>query len=376
VSAPTWVTSVDVADRAVRLAVPEPYARVRVLVCHRGVPVRFLDAPVDGDRAVTIERLEQVDPVARPMLAGRISVVVCTRDRAELLPACLDALAAVDDADFEVVIVDNSSSGSARAPFDATVGDDPRFRLVEEPRPGLSRARNRGLEVARGVVVAFTDDDVRVDGDWLRGIRLGFGDDALVGCVTGLVPAAALDDPVQELFDRKVSWSSSLERCRYGMHGPDSTGAFPYDAGRFGTGANFAVRTELMRRLGGFDVALGAGSRARGGEDLDAFVRVLVEGYDLVYEPQAIAWHVHRGSADELASQVYAYGVGLSAYITKLLVGPQRWRVLRRVARGAAVFLRDKQDEQASGLPRSLLVRELAGCLVGPYAYLRGRWSC
>jgi GT2 family glycosyltransferase len=376
VSGPVWITSADVASGPIELVPPErqgePYARVRVLVRHGRVPVRFVEFPVTGDPLTINGGPTEAAQGEDSRLRGRISVVVCTRDRPEQLGACLDSLALLEDDDVEFVIVDNSSAGSAAEAFERAVGDDPRFRLVHEPRPGLSRARNRGLAAASGVAVAFTDDDVRVDPWWLDGIRCGFGDDDAVACVTGLVPAAELEDPVQELFDRKVSWSSSLERRRYSM-ATDHVGAFPYDAGRFGTGANFAVRRDVMNELGGFDVALGAGSRSRGGEDLDAFARVLFAGHALVYEPRAIAWHVHRASAEELARQVYGYGVGLAAYITKLLVGPTRRDVLRRFVHGAAVFFGDKRGERAEGLPRSLVVRELLGCAVGPFAYWRAR---
>lgn len=377
---PVWVTTTPAGDGPVELRVPArvgaPYARARVLVRDGSSPVRFVDRALEGDLLVL--DADEVAPAAgtssRPeRLAGLISVVVCTRDRAEQLRACLHALLALEDGDVEVLVVDNSSTGSAAAMFDEVAGADPRFRLVHEPKPGLSRARNRGLAEARGEVVAYTDDDVRVDPAWLDGVRAGFGSDRGVGCVTGLVAAAELEDPVQELFESKVSWSSSLERRRYSMRTDAGTGAFPYDAGRFGTGANFAVRRSLLLDLGGFDEALGAGSPTRGGEDLDAFVRVLLAGADVVYEPRAIVWHVHRSSAEELGRQVYAYGLGLSAYVTKLLLGPARRDVVRRMLRGAGVFVGDKRAERSAGLPPSLLARELLGCAVGPFAYLRAR---
>jgi GT2 family glycosyltransferase len=376
VTGPVWITSADVASGPVTLRPPArtgaPYRRARVLVRSGRVPLEFVECALAAGGVVVDTRPSTADDLDAPRLAGRISVIVCTRDRPEQLSACLDAMRHLVDDDVELIVVDNSAAATATGAFAAAVGDDERFRLVHEPRPGLSRARNRGLAEATGTVVAFTDDDVRVDAWWLDGLRLGFGDDPEVACVTGLVPAAELEHPMQELFDAKVSWSSSLERRRYSM-ATDRTGAFPYDAGRFGTGANFAVRTEVLRGLGGFDLALGAGSRTRGGEDLDVFARVVLAGHALVYEPRAIAWHVHRATSDELARQVFGYGVGLSAYLTKLLAGPMRGDVLRRVVSGAVVFGRDKRGERSAGLPPSLLARELAGCVVGPFAYWRAR---
>nr|MDT0665241.1 glycosyltransferase family A protein [Micromonospora sp. DSM 115978] len=141
-----------------------------------------------------------------------VTVVVCTRDRAQRLRDCLESLAECQYPLLDVVVVDNAASDdSTRLAFDAVVGLDQRFRYVAEPRAGLSRARNRGLAEATGDVVAFTDDDVKVDSRWVDGLARGFGRRADVGCVTGLVVARELDGPLQAYFDAKVSWSTSCE---------------------------------------------------------------------------------------------------------------------------------------------------------------------
>src|SRR5205823_5518251 len=70
----------------------------------------------------------------------------------------------------------------------------------------------------------------------------------------------------------------------------------------------------------GFDPALGAGSPARGGDDLAAFFDVIAAGHRLVYEPTAVVRHRHRADYDSLRRQAYSYGVGLSPYLAKTLV--------------------------------------------------------
>ena len=122
---------------------------------------------------------------------GLASVIVCTRDRSESLRIALTSILASDRGDFEVVVVDNAPATDAtRTVVDEL--DDPRLRYVLEPRAGLSRARNRGAQEARGRLLAFTDDDVRVEPTWLGRLLNGFTRAPHVGCVTGLVVAAEL----------------------------------------------------------------------------------------------------------------------------------------------------------------------------------------
>ncbi|BFO14367.1 hypothetical protein SHKM778_07550 [Streptomyces sp. KM77-8] len=82
-----------------------------------------------------------------------------------------------------------------------------------------------------------------------------------------------------------------------------------------------AFRTEVLRAVGGFDPATGAGTPARGGDDLYGFVRVLAQGHRLRYTPYALVWHHHRETWADLETQAYGYGAGLTAYLTAILAG-------------------------------------------------------
>lgn len=81
-----------------------------------------------------------------------------------------------------------------------------------------------------------------------------------------------------------------------------------------------AFRTAVLRSVGGFDPATGAGTAARGGDDLYGFVRVLAQGHRLRYTPSALVWHHHRETWRDLETQAYGYGAGLTAYLTAVLV--------------------------------------------------------
>ena len=319
----------------------------------------------------------QVTPVAL------FTVVVCTRDRSAVLASCLLRLRRLAYRPVEFIIVDNApSDDSSRRVVSQVSATDPRFRYVVEPRPGLSHARNRGLAEARGTYVAYTDDDVSVDSDWLHGLLRGFQRRNDVGCVTGLVGTAGITSEAEAYFDaRAAAWSSRFDPEVFGQGGVGQDPLHPYAGSRFGTGANFAFDREFLIELGGFDEALGAGTLTRGGEDLDIFVRVLAGARAIAYEPAAIVWHHHRADRAGLLSQMYGYGAGLSAFITKCLVRPETRRdVLRRVPAGLrrAIRIGGETGERLAGrtkAPAGVRQREWAGWLAGPSLYLRSRWS-
>jgi glycosyltransferase involved in cell wall biosynthesis len=311
---------------------------------------------------------------------GSVSVVVCTRNRAAMLGPCLRRLAALTYPDVEIIIVDNAPDDLAtRRVVDEWCERDPRFRYEREDRPGLSHARNRGLAAAGGTYLAYTDDDVSVDPHWLHGIVKGFRRRPDVRCVTGLVGTADITNEAEAYFDaRTSSWSTRCVPQLFDLRpGSGSNGLYPYSAGVFGTGASFAfVRSELAG-LGGFDTALGAGTVTRGGEDLDIFVRVLRSGGAIAYEPSALVWHHHRADAASLSKQMYGYGTGLTAYLTKLLLDPSTCPdVLSRVPGGLirmARIRRGTSERLSVPASRRLLGREVAGYLAGPLLYARAR---
>jgi glycosyltransferase involved in cell wall biosynthesis/peptidoglycan/xylan/chitin deacetylase (PgdA/CDA1 family) len=310
------------------------------------------------------------------------SVVVCTRNRSESLAACLDRLAAVDHPAVEFLIVDNApADASTELLVKSYAADDDRFRYLCEPRPGLSRARNAGLTGARGRYIAYTDDDVAVDAGWIRGLARGFQRRTDVVCVTGLVCTASIANDSEAYCDaRLLSWSTRTRPQLFDMSASRRDDVlYPFSAGIFGTGASFAFDREWLVRLGGFDEALGAGTRTRGGEDLDAFVRVLLGGGAIAYEPSAVVWHHHRADEDSLRQQMYGYGTGLTAYLTKLLLhADTRMQVLRRVPAGVTRIARIKRqtDERLAAsmtAPRGALRREFTGYLAGPWLYAAAR---
>jgi GT2 family glycosyltransferase len=308
-----------------------------------------------------------------------VTVAVCTRDRPEVLRRCLARLEGLTYRRLDVLVVDNAPGDErTRRVVDEFRVRMPHLRYVREDRPGLSCARNRAVAEARGTVLAFTDDDVSVDAAWVEGLLRGFRRRPDVGCVTGLVCTASITTVAEAYFDARVSWATLSPARTYHTSMSDLPDPlFPYRPGIFGTGANLALRTDVIRSLGGFDEALGAGTPTRGGEDLDVFLRVLLRGFALAVEPSALVWHHHRADIEDLRSQLFGYGTGLAAYVCKLLADPlTRGDVLARVWPGLRVLgnLRrttTRSDPNAVKLPRGLWTRELYGMAAGPLLYRR-----
>jgi len=98
-----------------------------------------------------------------------VSVVVPTRNRAQMLRELLSALERQEYESFEVIVVDDASEDETAVLLAGWQGPNRRaFRL---PRPwGSYAARNRGVEEARGLLVAFTDDDCRPEPGWLTAL--------------------------------------------------------------------------------------------------------------------------------------------------------------------------------------------------------------
>lgn len=333
-----WVGNLDTKtlgdSERVQLREAGGYTRARLLV-REGSAVRgFIEldasdgliARVDLDRAVGA-----LPPARRQTDAALLlsfTVIVCTRDRAVQLRSALEAILALDYPDFDVVVVDNASRTSETSELVQREFATSGVTLVSEPVPGLSRARNTGLRAARGDIVAYTDDDVIVNPAWLTELAAGFSRDRNVDCVTGLVPSGELRTPAQGYFDGRVSWSRNLEPRTYSLANPPADlPMFPFSIGEYGTGANFALRRPAVVDLGGFDTALGVGTRTGGGEDIDMFTRVILDGRTLVMQPSAIVWHRHREDLAALRVQARGYGTGLGAWLTKLLLNPRTARM-------------------------------------------------
>lgn len=310
------------------------------------------------------------------------TVLIATRDRTDSLLRCLASVAMLDYPLFDVVVVDSApetdTTRSAIEAMNGRLGEIP-LHYVYEPRPGLALAHNSGMSAVTGEWVAITDDDVIVDHQWLAALAEGTTRDPNVACVTGLIMPAELLTPAQLLLEQYGGFSRGFTPRLFdqGDHRPDDP-LFPLTAGRFGSGANMAFRVDALRSEEPFDPVLGAGTLARGGDDLAAFLRVIRDGYALAYEPGAILWHHHRREYTGLQRQARNYGTGLGAYLTDAVIHDPRmgWLLIRHGVAAIAHMVSKSSAKNANkrdGFPRELERAERFGVLLGPLAYVRSR---
>ena len=318
--------------------------------------------------AVLAELAQRAAPPPSPSAAVFVTIAVCTRDRPDQLATCLQALTAAvaraEPARAELLVIDNAPADDRTQHLVAQVVQ---VRYVREPRGGLDFARNRALAEARGTWVAFVDDDVLVDAEWVRTFERLASEPDEVAAVTGQVLPLELASEAQHEFELRGGFRQAFRRRRLGPLEPQRAG-HSLTAWTFGTGANFAVRRDVARALGGFDEALDTPALPAGG-DLDMLGRIARAGHQLLYEPRLLARHRHRRERAALRAQLRSWGAGTMALWSKAYARDRALRAaLRRyLARWSGERTRDLlwSASGRSELPLDLVLAEIAGGLRG-----------
>ncbi len=230
-----------------------------------------------------------------------LSVIICTRNRADEVTACLHGLAAQsrDFGDVEVIVVDNGSTDDTRAVVEELgrrLGYE--FGYVYEAEPGLCGARNRGRASARGEILAYLDDDVLLGEGWVERVREHFlagRSDCLGGKVTAELEAElpfAMDDSMRWFF-QATNLGEKARRLEFPEHP---------------IGCNMAFRAVVFDAVGGFDVNL-----KLYGDETDFFRRASEAGFLIWYDPAASLSQkipAERLTVEELKSKSYKWGQG------------------------------------------------------------------
>jgi GT2 family glycosyltransferase len=218
-----------------------------------------------------------------------VSILIATYNRAALLAECLDHLARQPfESGDEVVLVDNGSTDATpRVVAEAHARFPVRLWHLTELRPGKSHAIAAALAVAKGDILAFTDDDVTVDDEWIGVLRR----------VMRESNAALAGGPVVPRWERTPPRWLQFAAGEYGRlaaplgllnYGPASSELGP----RTVLGANMAVRRDVLNKVGGFATHLG---KLRGtllsGEDHELCQRVQAAGFKAIYHPDLRVAH-------------------------------------------------------------------------------------
>lgn len=312
---------------------------------------------------------DQLHPIEQSTQFPTLTAAICTKDRPENVSRLLQSLLPLQQGEtgprFEILVVDNAPSDDRTKTL---VSELPTVRYTREIKAGLDFARNRALQDATGELLAFLDDDVTVDRQWLHGLIASWTENPDAAAFTGLVLPYELETEAQILFEQRGGFRRGFEKIRYGQtlqYNP----SYPCGAGIFGAGCNMAFRREVLLQLGGFDDALDTGRPLPGGGDLDIFYRVVRAGYPLVYEPQYLVYHQHRREVKQLQHQYWTWGLGLMAFVTKSFQQDpsQRLKFIQLIAWWVKYQLWQLQQSLKGDyiLPPNMVLAEFWGGIVG-----------
>lgn len=225
-----------------------------------------------------------------------LSVLICTYNRSRLLEETLAALRSArtpQNCTVEVIVVDNNSSDeTVEVVRRASAGSPWPIRYAMERRQGKSYALNRGLSIARGDVLALTDDDVLPAQDWLVRIVEQFRADDLVFVFGKVLPHWEVPPPPEILTTRARDIWGPLALVDYGDR-PTRYDAASFGKRRLPIGANLAVRRDAIDRIGGWRTDLGKVDNSLiAGEDHELCVRLYRAGlYFGLYDPGIVVRH-------------------------------------------------------------------------------------
>lgn len=246
-------------------------------------------------------------------LEKKLSIIICTRNRAESLYLTLSYLKKLkvpQDWLCRFIFVNNGSSDKTSDVLSgfATLSKV-ECLILDEPRPGLSTARNTALEKVDGGVVVFTDDDCCPSDDWLERIALHFSSMDSADILGGRVELYNnLDIPITINSDR-----NTYEITTFTSHVTQIMGC------------NLSFRINVIADVGLFDMSLGAGSKFLSAEDTDFNTRCLAAGYKIRYDPTVLVFHNHgRRTESEREKLMKGYARGRGALYAKNFISGQK----------------------------------------------------
>jgi glycosyltransferase involved in cell wall biosynthesis len=234
-----------------------------------------------------------------------VSVVICTRNRPDLIGTAVASVLANTYPSFDLLVVDQSTDGRTGDIVRGMTAQHPTLRYLHTDKAGLSRAYNIGIRATTSEILAFTDDDCVAPGEWLATIVAAFEAEPESELMYGqvLLPTALADkaDDVPTL-PINAPWRLNRRRAPFQL---------------YGMGANFAARRSLFERIGLFDEVLGGGGPLKSSQDFDLQYRAYIAGVTTTYRPDVRIDHYGLRLPEQWPATDRAYGTGDGAFYTK-----------------------------------------------------------
>ena len=230
---------------------------------------------------VVTRRFAAQEPPPRPW--PRFSVVVALHNAGRTLRECLESLRRLDYPDYEVIVVNDGSTDDS-----PSIMEEFPFRCVTTPNQGISAARNVGLGLSTGDIVAYIDSDAFADPDWLTNLAATYLESDVAG-VGG-----------PNIVPREDGWKA---HCVYRAPGGPTQVMLDDQFAEHIPGCNMSFRKAALDAIGGFDPIF-----RKAADDVDVCWRLLDRGQRLGFSPSAIVWHHRRPSVRAFWRQQVGYG--------------------------------------------------------------------
>lgn len=237
-----------------------------------------------------------------------ISTIISTYNSERTILLCLDSLARQTRLPDEIIIVDNNSSDNTTEVVREFIKKNQliRITLIKEYIKGRAVARNKGVSIAKGDIIVFTDSDCVVKKNWIENILKTFNEednlDILSGKIYSYYPKTLVgkflsgfwSPDMNKINKHQLNYKSELFRNKYIMLG------------------NVAFKKKALTELTGFNESF-----YPGGEDIDIGMRALEKGAKIVvWDSNIIVFHMHRNTIKGMIKQAFIYGEML-AHIVK-----------------------------------------------------------
>lgn len=240
----------------------------------------------------------------------KLSVVICSYNREKYIAESINAALnqSVSLVDYQIVVVNNNSTDATDTICLELLSEGKQFDYVVEIKQGLSHARNRGIDEARGEIIVFVDDDAMMEPNYVENVLTFFSEKDSISAVGGRI--------FPRYEEKNANWMSPVLMPLIAALDMGNQPK-PFRMGKFPIGANMAFRKSVFDKIGTFNVELGRnGNSLQGGEEKDIFARMRAVNMDIWYCPYIVVYHVIPTSRLQ-KSYIKRMGIGIgeSEYI-------------------------------------------------------------
>jgi glucosyl-dolichyl phosphate glucuronosyltransferase len=243
----------------------------------------------------------------------KLTAAICTYNREKYLPQIFESIRkqtlSVDQ--FEVVLINNNSPGNTEELCGVFKSNNPTiaFHYFEEFQQGLSYARNRAIDEAKGDLITFLDDDAFIEPNYFEVLVREFSGNKNINALGGKI--------LLHYEDGMPSWENKYLNSILGFFDMGNEEKF-LTSPNYPRGSNMAFRISIFKEIGQFDTNFGrTGGNMMGGEEKELFNRIYKSGTLVKYVPSAVVYHcvpMERTTSKFVKTQ--AIGVGYSQQLS------------------------------------------------------------